>query len=217
VNLNQEDIRYCNSHKQMLGIIPKNPANQKRKKKENGSEEKKEKKEGNSDSETEVDEEGNSKKKRKFLNESDTESDVPSSDDEFIESTPYLHTFKKTEHVSEEEFLEMRKERIESLLKIYYSQYKKIKFNLQNKYLDFIKQKERMMNNALNVNDETFKLSIESKKFEPIQMSESDSISFSTQCVRVAKIDSTGNSLCDFSNCTEKRLLCSEFCFKRNL
>eukprot|EP01080_Neovahlkampfia_damariscottae_P007520 gene7520-11844_t len=221
VNLNQEDIRYCNSHKQMLGIIPKNTGTQKKKRKNddgtNGtSSNKRQKKEENSDSDTDNEENEVGKRRRRYLHDSDTESDVPSSDEEYIESTPYLHKFKKVENLSEEEFLEMRKERIENLLRIYYNQYKNIKFNLQNKYLDFIKQKEKFINSSLNVPDGTFKVDFDIKKYEPIQMNE-DTVSYSTQCIRVPKIDSAGVSLCDYSNCNEKRLLSSDFCFNHIL
>lgn len=79
------------------------------------------------------------KKKRKRYPESgsETESDVPSSDEEFVLKTPLAHTFMKNELISEKEILRLRKERIERLLRIYRLQGLKLKNALKARYLEF--------------------------------------------------------------------------------
>lgn len=208
VTISQEDTRYCNSHKQMLGILPKSAQYSKKKKK--GVE-----KEKKNDSDTEV--EGPTKKRILTNSDSETESDFPTSDEEFIESTPNLHQLRNVEQLTEEEFLLLRKERIESLLNIYYKQYKKLKTNLKLKYNDFIKQREKIANQILGTKDIKVGINVDEHDEEEQEIPKIEIKKKIYSYSRVEKHDQEGNILCYYGNCTEKRILECDFCFKHIL
>lgn len=208
VSKSQEDTRYCNNHKQVLGIIQKATTAATTK------ETKKKKKDKKDDSDTEP--EITPKKRLIPISFSDTESDPPTSDEEFKNATPTLHQHRYSETVTDEQFLNMRKERIESLLKLYYGQYKRLKVNLKSKYNEFIKQREKVINNALNTKDVKVKL-VKETDLEPEKFVFKVPIRPIYSCTRTEKHNPEGEILCYHNTCTAKRIMGCDFCFRHIL
>lgn len=119
--------------------------------------------------------------------------------------------------------MRIRKERIEALLKIYYAQYKRLRADLRAKYYEFIKARERAANMALNTKDGTIKVRLKTSEEDEQQAQATEAfkpIRLERQiytCEKVVKYDSDKTPLCSYGNCTDKRMLLSEFCFKRKL
>jgi hypothetical protein len=198
----QEDTRYCNTHKQSLGFATKAvPAKEKKKKAPT--------KKDDSDTEPEP---TLARKRLIPMTYSDTESDAPTSDDEFKLATPTLHQYRYTPTVTDEVFLKMRKERIETLLNLYYGQYKRLKVNLKGKYTEFVKQRERVINGALNTKDIKVKV-VQETPIGPSSAIFSVPTRQTYKCTRTEKHNPEGEILCYYNTCTNRRLMCCDFCF----
>jgi hypothetical protein len=124
----------------MLGILPKMATYSKKKKK-------KEKKDTSSTDE----EPFSSKLDIKGYTDSDTDSDMDSEDDfeKDKEEVSVLTTLQNSEFLNEEEFLQLRKQRIERLIDLYHKEYKTLKSSLKRKYDQFLIERERVANTAL--------------------------------------------------------------------
>ena len=187
------------------------------------------------------------KRKRKFnkkpqqtvlFSGSDTESDVPTDDDECMEETylypPYSAQENGSQCLTEMEFLRIRKHHIESLLKLYRGRHKKMRNELERKYTEFLIQREMAANIILNeqttINSD---IKIRLKKvnynnyYNPKnRMNDTDSVVLPTvnfppenqqvyHCSKVEKYhESTKEPLCCHPNCFSKRLLGVEFCLQ---
>eukprot|EP00761_Pharyngomonas_kirbyi_P014942 gb/GECH01014973.1/.p1 GENE.gb/GECH01014973.1/~~gb/GECH01014973.1/.p1 ORF type:complete len:399 (+),score=106.94 gb/GECH01014973.1/:1-1197(+) len=193
VSLKQEDTRYCNSHKQMLGLIPKKS---KPKKKQVAGKQKPENVVGK-------------KRTRSAITApesgSETESDVPTSDEEYAQELQLNYTLKGSEVVSEEEMLRMRRERIETLLKIYNAQFRRLQKNLRNRYLDYLNAKKSLAPQDLA-------LRIRTDQPEQLQIK-----STNIPCRKIKKHTSDGISLCAYGECKSRPVMLSEFCFQHIL
>jgi hypothetical protein len=294
-----DDPRYCNAHKQMLGLMPKGSGQYSKKKKQQAkaaaASKKKDGDKTSTSSEhtaqvhlddssgTETDDEfktegdrpkrtkkrryqSSNKKARRTFHEqffdnvdSGTDSDVPT-EDEFEEqqkqqedeSLIEAHHFSSLRHhpgyarshmiqlaqagitqplsaadyfekhlITKEEYLQMRKNRIEQLLNIYQRQHSRLKRALKDKYRNFILQKEQMVN---SVTDGDAKLSVRLKNVGSLYAPPAkpifefpDETSQIYVCEKTEKTNADGVQLCSYAQCSSRRMLASDFCFQHIL
>lgn len=83
-------------------------------------------------------------------NLSDTESDVPSDPETDDECFSVTRALRDEEFLTNEEYLKLRKERIEKLLQIYHFQYFQLKSQLKQKYREFLRQRNLVINNLMH-------------------------------------------------------------------
>nr|CAG4712551.1 unnamed protein product [Naegleria fowleri] len=189
------------------------------------------------------------KRKRKFnkkqpssdeLSGSDTESDEPTDEDGGTEEYPALSFGKNSQHLSEMEFLRVRKHHIETLLKMYQKRHRKVRNELERKYNEFLIQREIAANAILeqnpNINSD-IKIRLKKVNFNDyynpknqVNRNEESIIVMPTvnfppenqqiyHCEKVEKYQDEEKKvpLCCHPQCFNKRLLGVDFCLQHIL